>query len=922
MKKTHIYISLIIIALISSCSGKKNSQTKIIGVSQCSDCAWRCKMNSEMKLEASFNPGVEIRIKTAHDNNQQQIRDIECFIADEVDLIVVSPNEAIPLTPVVEKAMQAGIPVVLVDRKVSSGKYTAFVGADNYQLGKEVGVYTANLLNGKGNVVEISGLTGSSAATERHNGFINVIKKFPGIHIVDQADGAWLLKQANEKMSEILQKNSYIDLIFAHNDEMATGAHQALNAFIGRRRPVLFGIDALPGKEGGIQKVINGTLDATFIYPTSGERVIQTAIHILKNEPYKRDNILYTSVVDKTNARVLKFQTDQILEHQNRISQLNAVLNQNLAKYSIQRILLFGVLFVLLLIIALMVLLIRAYGSKNKSNKILESQNIAINKQKEELSEQRDQLVVLSKNLEEATQAKLLFFTNISHEFRTPLTLILGPLDSLVEKEKLSSNSKKLVQLMRKNVHVMLKLIDQIIDFRKYENGKMQMYFTLSDLKSFIADISDSFNEFARKKHIHFSFKAEDEDFTLWFDSDKMEKICYNLLSNAFKFTSENGRIDVQLSKMHTDNECLALLTVSDNGIGISEHHIDSVFDRFYKVDRRALGSGIGLHLTKMLVEMHNGQIDIQSEVGKGTTFLVYIPFKQKELQVVEQYPKLDSHSINEEDLLILESDDTVAEIVNLQTDKPLILIVEDNLDVRTYVRSLLIDDYEIIAAPNGQSGLFKAMKFVPELIISDVQMEVMDGFELCKQIKENLSTSHIPVVLLTAFALDEQRAIGFESGADAYIPKPFNESLLKIRVRKLIENREKVKSYFQQNLTFGERKDNVAEMDKSFMDKFRNIIEEKLIDSDLNVDEIGKNLGLSRVQLYRKIKSLTNYAPNELVRIIRLKAAEQMIINSDKRVSEIAYDTGFSTPSYFTKCFKEYFNESPTDYSRRIKST
>jgi YesN/AraC family two-component response regulator len=321
-----------------------------------------------------------------------------------------------------------------------------------------------------------------------------------------------------------------------------------------------------------------------------------------------------------------------------------------------------------------------------------------------------------------------------------------------------------------------------------------------------------------------------------------------------------------------------------------------------------------------MLVEMHNGQIGIKSEEGKGSTFLVNIPFKQKEIQVVEQYPKLNSHSINEDDLLILESDEEISETANFQTDKPLVLIVEDNVDVRTYVKSLLIDDFEIIEAPNGQTGLFKAMKFVPELIISDVQMDVMDGFELCKQIKENLSTSHIPVMLLTAFAQDEQRAIGFESGADAYIPKPFNESLLKIRVRKLIENREKVKSYFQKNLTFGERKENVAEIDKTFIAKFRKIIEERLIDSDLNVDEIGKNLGLSRVQLYRKIKSLTNYAPNELVRIIRLKAAEQMIIKSEKSISEIAYDTGFSTPSYFTKCFKEYFNESPTDYGRRIK--
>jgi len=919
MKRYFSIVFLFILVALASCTGDKTNRTKVIGVSQCSDDAWRRSMNSEMQREASFYPGIEIRIKTAHDSNQKQIRDIERFIADKVDLIIVSPNEAIPLTPVIEKAMLEGIPVVLVDRKISSGKYTAFVGADNYQIGKEVGVYAANLLNGKGNVVEIRGLNGSTPALERHNGFMSIIGKYPGIQVVYQNDGGWLRKQAKVRMTEVLLKKIPIDLVFAHNDEMATGAHEALTVSSGIKKPILLGIDALPGTEGGIQKVINGILDATFIYPTGGERAIQTAVHILNNETFERDNILYTAVVDRTNARVLKLQTDQIIQHQNRISQLNAVLNQNLAKYSSQRILLFGSLLILFLISVLLVLLIRAYSSKNKSNKILESQNIAISKQKEELSQQRDQLIVLSKNLEEVTQAKLVFFTNISHEFRTPLTLIQGPLDSL-EKETLSTEGKRMIQLMRKNVHVLLKLIDQIIDFRKYENGKMQMYFTFTDLKLFVSQICDSFIEFGKKKHIHFTFSASDDDYTLWFDSDKMEKICYNLLSNAFKFTTENGRIDVHLDRIMVNSESFAQLTVSDNGVGISEHHAKSIFDRFYKADSRTSGSGIGLHLTKMLVEMHNGDISIKSEEGKGSIFTVQIPFTQKEIPVVEQYPILSSQAVNEDDLLILESEEDIPETVNLQTDKPLVLIVEDNVDVRIYIKSLLTDSFEVIEAPNGQIGLFRAMKYVPELIISDVSMDVMDGFELCKQIKENLSTSHIPVILLTAYALDEQRAIGFESGADAYIPKPFNESLLKIRVRKLIENREKVKAYFQKNLTFGERKENVAQIDKTFITRFRKIIEDKLIDSDLNVDEIGKSLGLSRVQLYRKIKSLTNYAPNELVRIIRLKASEQLLITTEKSISEVAYETGFSSPSYFTKCFKEYFNESPTDFIKRIK--
>ena len=927
-------ILLILLIVSFSCSHPKRKAQYKIGVSQCSDDAWRRNMNEEILREASFYSDVEVAIKTAFDSNQKQIRDIESFIAEKVDLIIVSPNEAVPLTPVIEKAMSEGIPVVLVDRKTSNSKYTAYVGADNYQIGKEVGVYIANLLNGKGNVVEIRGLKGSTPDKERHEGFVSVISNYPEIKIVYQNDGGWLRKQAKERMTEAIQKIPSIDLVFAHNDEMATGAHEALRVVSGIKSPIILGIDALPGTDGGIQKVINGTIDATFIYPTGGEKAVQTAIRILKNEPYDRENILYTAVVDKTNARVLKLQTDQIIQHQNRIGLLNTVLDQNLAQYSAQRILLYFSFAVLFVILVLLLLLFRLYKHKNKVNRELEVTNIEISKQKEELSEQRDQLISLSKNLEDATHAKLVFFTNISHEIRTPLTLLHGPLESILQNEKLSTDGSRLIQLMRKNVQVLMKLIDQIIEFRRFENGKMQMYFTLSDLKTFISDIYDSFFELSKKKHIHLKFTASDDDFTVWFDSDKMEKICYNLISNALKFTPENGHVKISLSKVVHNNEHFARLTISDSGPGISEQHIHHIFDRFYKADPHATGSGIGLALTKVVVELHNGNIDVTSTEGKGTIFSFQIPFKQKDILISEQYPVLSNNFNRGEEIVLIENESNAIdedensniepnniEPNNSAVEKPTILVVEDNSDVQIYIKTLLKNDFEIIEAVNGQEGFTKAMKFVPDLIISDVMMDLMDGFELCKNIKENISTSHIPVMLLTACAMDEQRAMGFESGADAYIPKPFNESLLKIRVRKIIENREKVKEYFQENLTFGERKESVAEIDKTFITKFRKVVEANLIDSDLNVDEIGKSLGLSRVQLYRKIKSLTNFAPNELVRTIRLKAAEQLILKSEKNISEIAYDTGFSSPSYFSKCFKEYFNESPTDFLKRIRS-
>lgn len=921
MKYTSCVILLIFFVFFSACHEKKKDF--VIGVSQCSDDAWRHYMNDEMLREASFSGKIDLQIKTAFDNNQRQIRDIEDFIAQGVDLLIISPNEAKPLTPVVERAMDEGIPVVLVDRKIASDKYTAFVGADNFQIGSEVGAYLAKILNGKGNVAEIRGLAGSTPALERHNGFINAIKQFPEIKVVFEADGAWLRTEAKNKMTEALTHSETIDLVFAHNDEMAIGANEALTINNGKKRPVIIGIDALPGVDGGIEKVINGSINATFIYPTGGEKAIQTALQILNKQPFTRESILYTAIVDITNARVLKLQTDQIIQHQNRIGQLNETLNISLSQYTTQRILLFSSLIILGIILFLLLLLFRSFRHKNQVNLKLERRNKEISRQKEVLSEQHDQLITLSKNLEDATQSKLVFFTNISHEFRTPLTLISGPLDNIAKNEKLSLHGMNMVRMMKKHVYVLLKLIDQIIEFRRYENGKMQMFYVYSDLKKFVADICHSFKELSRQKRIHLKFNVDNNDYTLWFDTDKIEKICFNLISNALKFTPENGHVTVSLAKEIIEGAEFAKLTVSDTGIGISEKNVNEIFSRFYRVDHTSqTGSGIGLALTKALVEMHNGSIGFDTQEGKGSTFYFNIPFRQKDISVTEQYPVLEIGKVNLDDILLDEWEDNtvIQEKTDNNTDRQKILIIEDNYDVRMYIKTILQNDYEILEASNGKDGYLKAMQHVPDLIVSDIMMSEMDGYELCKLVKENINTSHIPVILLTAYALDEQRVAGYESGADAYISKPFNEDILKIRVKKLIESREKLKDFFKKNFTFGDRKENLTEIDHSFMDKFRQIVEDNLSNSELSVDDIGKTIGMSRVQLYRKIKSLTNYSPNELVRIIRLKSAEQMIVNTNKNISEIAYETGFTSPSYFTKCFKEYFSESPKEYIARVK--
>ncbi len=909
--------------ILSSCHSGSTKRTFVIGVSQCSDDAWRRTMNNEMLRESSFYPNIRLEIKTAYDNNNKQISDIQDFINEKVDALIVSPNEAEPITPIVEKAYKAGIPVIMVDRKIASDQYTAFVGANNFLIGKEVGNYAINLLKGKGNIVEIRGLQGSTPATERHNGFMSAIAKYPNIHIIFSSDGKWLRAPAKQEMQSALKQYHKINLVYAHNDEMAIGAYQAALS-VHRNKDIKFlGIDALADAGGGIDQVLHGVLTATFIYPTGGEKAIQTAVAILNHKPFQRENTLYTAAVDKTNARIIKLQTDQINDHQKKIVQLNGLLNKNLAQYSTQRTLLYGSLMILLLITGLLLVSVMAYRSKNRLSKKLEQKNRAIEQQKETLSVQHEQLLALSKNLQEATQAKLTFFTNISHEFRTPLTLLTGPIDTLLSSPNVKQDEQRLLLLMRKNANILLSLISQLIDFRKYENGKLPVNFTLSDLKLFLKEESISFKELAKRKHIHFHVKTSDESFTIWMDMEKLEKIYFNLLSNAFKYTLENGHIDVKLTKEIITDEAFAVLSVSDDGKGIPKESLKNIFERFYKVDPFAAGSGIGLAFTKALVELHHGKIEIESEEGHGTKFTVFLPFQQKEIPTTSSIT--ENTATHAPLLQIIETEDVEIEDLPKEafqtTEKPIILLVEDNADVRAYIKTILQADYTILEAANGENGLSKAMKYVPELIVSDVMMDGMNGFELCRQVKETLSTSHIPVMLLTACSLDEEKATGFESGADAYIQKPFNERLFTIRIRKLIENRKRLKELFRENQAFGEIKASVSDIDKDFITQFHKFIEENIANSELNVDDMGKELGLSRVQLYRKLKSLTNYAPNELVRIIRLRTAANLLETTDQNVSEIAYATGFTSPSYFTKCFRDYFNESPSDYGRNAQT-
>lgn len=896
-----------------------------IGVAQCSDDSWRHKMNDEILREAMFYDGVAVEIRSAGDDNRKQAEDVRYFMDKGVDLLIISANEAAPMTPVVEEAYQKGIPVILIDRKILSDKYTAYIGADNYEIGRAVGNYIASSLQGKGNVVELTGLGGATPAMERHQGFMAAISNFPDIKLIDKADAAWESGPAEVEMDSMLCRHPKIDAVYAHNDRIAPGAYRAAKK-VGREKEMLFvGIDALPGKGNGLELVLDSVLNATFIYPTNGDKVMQLAMNILEKKPYPRETVMNTAVVDHTNAHVMQLQTTHISELDQKIETLNGRIGGYLSRVATQQVVMYGGLVILLLVAGLLLVVYKSLRSKNRLNrelseqkKQLEEQRDKLEGQRDKLEEQRDQLIQLSHQLEEATHAKLVFFTNISHDFRTPLTLVADPVEHLLADKTLNGDQHRMLMLIQRNVNILLRLVNQILDFRKYENGMMEYTPVPVDILSSFEGWNESFLAAARKKHIHFSFdKMADTDYHTLADVEKLERIYFNLLSNAFKFTPENGKVTVRLSPLTKEDGRWIRFTVANTGSMISVEHIRNIFDRFYRIDMHHAGSGIGLALVKAFVELHKGTISVESDEKQGTIFTVDLPMQTCEVTVSVDSPLSSSIGASVSSAL---NNAQVAEEEEPEKDydssKPSVLVIDDNADIRSYVYSLLHTDYTVIEAVDGSDGIRKAMKYVPDLIISDVMMPGIDGIECCRRLKSELQTCHIPVILLTACSLDEQRIQGYDGGADSYISKPFSSQLLLARVRNLIDSHRRLKQFFGDRHTLA--KEDVCDMDKNFVEKFKSLLDAKLGDSNLNVEDLGKDMGLSRVQLYRKIKSLTNYSPNELLRIARLKKAASLLASSDMTVAEIGYEVGFSSPSYFTKCYKEQFGESPTDFLKR----
>lgn len=716
--KKHIilYVVLLLLVLVS-CSDRRT----VIGVSQCSDDIWRQKVNREIKIGQYQYRNVDVVFASADNNGQRQVRQIDSLVKTKVDLLVVAPSDVKTVAPAIERAYRAGIPVILYDRMIESTHYTAYIGTDNVAIGKEVADYLAHQLQGRGTVVEITGERGSTPVADRHRGFMQGMKAFPQIQVVT-LEGDWNLAGAKKLMRQYMDAGKPVDAVFGHNDAEAWGAQQAAKEKNRDKQMLFVGIDGLPGENQGVDLVDKGVMTASYIYPTKGEAIVPLAMNILQGKPYKRMNYFQSALVTAENAKLIDMQYKEIEDQTADLNTIYLSINEYMKMYRWQKI-------ISILAVAVVVLLLIMIFYRRK-----------VRREKEKLNKQRKQMA----------DEKIAFFTNASHQLRTPLTLVSGPLSQLMKDDNYTDEQKMLLQVVSRNVGQLETLTADVLNFKD--------------------------------------------------------------------------------------------------------------------------------------------QVDVMNQASTDEA-------SEKELS---QHVLRDSRH-----QMLLQQD-----VEELST----ILVVDDNEDIRTYLRVLLSDHYYVIEASDGQNGLRLAKESVPDLIVSDVMMPVMDGLTFCSKIKEDEVTSHIPVILLTARSEESQRIEGYEHGADAYLTKPFSAHLLLARISNLLQARRQRKNMDAKNVLSAEFIQAEAPGERMFLERFKKVAKSHIGNANLRMDDLGSELSLSKVQMYRKVKALTGKTPAEVLREMRMQKAYSLLKQTDKTISEVAAEVGFVIPGYFSACFKKQFGINPTE--------
>lgn len=908
MKYFSKIIFSLVICFLFACETNKDREDYLIGFSQAMTTDnWRKEMNRSMRIETSLHPELDLKVLDAGGNIAKQIEDIDILIKQKVDVLIVSPIQSAPITPIIEKAMNAGIPTIVIDRKIEGSNYTAYVGANNVEVGGNAAKYILSHAGQREkNIIEIKGLAGSSPAYERSQGFRNIIDDQKNLKVIGTVQGDWEKPSVRNGLRKILDSTSNVDYIFAHNDRMAQGALEVVRE-TGIDDDIIFvGVDGLYGPNGGIQLVKDEILSATILYPTGGSEAIRLAQNLLQNGVVEKNNILKTVVIDSVNVDIMQNQFNKLNQQQTDIEEQQAIIREQITSYNTQNSLIQLMVFLLFLLLVLALysiyLLIRVKRGKRKLELI--NKKIVV---------QRNQIEIFAKQLKETNETKINFFTALSHEFKTPLTLITSSVESLTKaKDQSLDNFNYETRLIMNNSRRLLRLINELLDFRKLETGSFVIKPSRTNIHQFLQVILDDFKTEGAINSIDLQLKCTNKDLELYIDRNMMDKVFFNLLSNAFKFTPKNGKISIRIE----DNPGLqnVEIYVKDSGIGIPSGEQERIFNPFFQATNNFKpGSGMGLYLSRQFVELHKGTVSLRSK--RGTEFCISLrkgAEHLKDISLAQDVPlrkeSLENHVTDTAPVEAVMND------LPVHSDNELnILLIEDNLDLATLLQKNFHKEYNLLHS-NGTDAMEKALDIIPDAIICDLNLPDKSGFEICKELKNDLRTSHIPVIILTALDDQESRIRALQSGTDFYITKPFSFEVLKQSVVSVMYNREKLRYYYTNKIN-EIKDDKLNTSEQEFLNQLNDAIDKNLQDQNFSVEELSNIFHISRVQLYRKVKALLGLTVNEYISSQRMAKGRALLEETNLNVSEIAYSVGYSSPGYFSTSFKNRYGLTPKKF-------
>lgn len=911
MKPSILLLPAVALLSTTACDRRPNPDDElVIGFSQCCEDAYREAVLSEMRIEATNYPGMRIVYRNADYDNTLQEQQVSEMIrpGHAVDVLILSPNEADPLTPVAERAYRTGIPTIILDRKINSDRYSVAIGADNYEIGRAVGRYARQLLPEGSRILEIWGIPGSTPAVERHNGFLSSLGDG---YRVDSVRGEWQREVAEARIARMADYEG-IDCIFAHNDVMALAAREAImrRDTAAARRIRFLGIDATYGEGLGLEAVAAGALDASFIYPTGGLQAIRAAVALHRGEPVAKNIRLETAVIDQTNAGTLLAQMSQMIDYQRRIDSQRHELESLTLRLDKLLDSWIGVLCIILVLVPTLLYALRA-------NRKIHRRNVALHESSRKIELQRQELEWKNAQLERAAANKMRFFTNVSHEIRTPVTLIINPLRKLLGQCGEGGGDPALresLSLVERNAERLLKMVNRILDVSRMEDNSSVLILRDVGFAEFVREIGACFIPTAQARGIRFSFEDTTGNTCLTIDPDKIELVVMNLLANAFRFTPDGGEVKVRVS---CDARSLRY-EVEDSGCGIPAERLGRIFDRFV-TDPSNPGTGVGLALCREIAELHHARLTGENRPEGGARFTLQLLAGRSHYADRET---LEESSTAPADYTSTDMPDDPQIESRLRERRPeKILLVEDHTEVRRYLQRELARNFCVETASEGDDALrILRMDTKIQLVVSDVMMPGTDGFHLVEAIRRDQQLSHLPVVLLTALTGEHDQMKGMARGADVYVQKPFNIDLLRLQLFNLLDDRRRMRQRLGSRVRQGDylatqELNAIVGVDEKFRNRLLELLEERYADSEFSTVELSERLNLSRVHLYRKTKELFGAAPSELLRNFRLNKAVALLEARGHTISEVTYMTGFTSPSYFSKCFKALYGKTPTEH-------